>query len=142
MRAALATAFILASTAAWAQCANVGSLICGSPGVTSASVSGSGTLIGASATAFSGAATAQAGNRVTIGNASGSTNLGACVVSLPALSNVSYTIADNRLCLSGVQNAAPVGRDPTAGYIALGVVAAGGAAAAILAQDSKKTVSP
>lgn len=142
MRAVLATAFILASSAAWAQCANVGGLICGAQGVTSASVSGAGTLIGGSATSFSGSATALAGNRVTLGNAAGSTNLGACIVNLPALANVTYTTADSRLCVSGLQSAAPAPRDNAGLYTAAGVVGAAGVAALILVNNGKKTVSP
>jgi hypothetical protein len=139
MRAALATVLILSSSSVFAQCVNVDGLICGVPNVSSAVVAGAGTrLFAGQSQAFQGTTQAPPASRVTMGNVAGDVNLGACTVNLPALSNVAFTTAENRVCISGVQNLGAIPPNTSNFWLAAGVLGVGGVTAVLIAN----TVSP
>ncbi len=143
MRAALATVLILSSSSVFAQCVNIDGLICGAPNVSSASVAGTGILsLSGQSQAFQGSTQASPASRVTMGNTAGNANLGACSVNLPALSNVTFTSAQNRVCVSGVQNVGAIPPNTSNVWLAAGVLGAGGLAAVLIANSGDSTVSP
>ncbi len=102
--AALTTAFIVFSSAAWAECANVGRLICG-PGA-SASVSGEATLVrGKERERVSGVSSIAPGQRVIVAAKHASLALGeACKVNVPAFSSVTLSANEGSICASGLRD--------------------------------------
>lgn len=142
MRAALATVFVVVSSAAWAQCTNVNGLICG--GAPTGSLSATGTLFsGGSATPVAGSTGVSAGQRAVIGNRPGSVALGgSCVVSLPAQSSVSFTRVNNSICIDGGNQAGGFAPSENGVFIAGAIVGVGAIGAALLANQGDKTVSP
>ena len=103
MRAALATALVLMSSAAWAQCSNVNGMVC-APGA-SASMSGDATIFRGKATErVSGVSSVAAGQRVVVADKNGSLSLGgSCQVTVPAFSSVTLSNVNGMVCANGVR---------------------------------------
>lgn len=64
------------------------------------------------------------------------------MISLPALSNVTFTSVDSRLCVQGVRNVGAIPPNTTDLMLGFGIIGVGGAAALIVANSGNKTVSP
>ena len=142
MRAVLTTAFVLVSSAAWAQCANVNGQICG--GAPTGNLSANATLFsGANSVSVQGSSGVVSGQRAVLGNEPGSVNLGGqCVVTLPASSSVSFVSVGNNLCIDGLRQA--VAPPPNNNGLLIGglVVSTGIAGTLVLVNDGEKRVSP
>ena len=142
MRAVLTTAFVLMSSAAWAQCTNVNGQICG--GALTGNLSANATLFsGGSSANVQGSAGVVSGQRAVLGNQPGSVNLGGqCVVTLPASSSVSFVRVGDNLCIDGVRQVA--GPLPGSNGLLIGgvIVATGLAGVFIVANNGDKRVSP
>lgn len=104
IRAALSTALIVLSSAAWAQCADVRGMVC-APGA-SASLKGDATVYrGKAIERVSGVSVIASGQRVVVADKPGSLALGdTCRVNVPAFSSVTLSSKDGTLCARGVRS--------------------------------------